>query len=212
MQTGVFGVNTIIVPLENGKCFVVDPAATSLSNDENVIVDFLEREKLECIAVILTHSHFDHITGIYKIIEKFPSAKIICHEDEFLELQNPPAKNGEAVIRYFGVLELIPEVQKQPSAQIALKDNQNLGFIDETLKSWICIHTPGHTLGSMCLYSKKDNVLISGDTLFDYGGYGRTDMPGGDEIKMQNSLSLLKKKIPSETIVYPGHDSFGFKF
>ena len=98
MQTGVFGVNTIIVPLENGKCFVVDPAATSLSNDENVIVDFLEREKLECIAVILTHSHFDHITGIYKIIEKFPSAKIVCHEDEFLELQNPPAKNGEAVI------------------------------------------------------------------------------------------------------------------
>ena len=64
----------------------------------------------------------------------------------------------------------------------------------------------------MCLYSKKDNVSISGDTLFDYGGYGRTDMAGGNEASIISSLARLKKEIPAGTLVYPGHDNFGFRF
>ena len=79
------------------------------------------------------------------------------------------------------------------------------------------LHTPGHTPGSVCLF-KADatddgrGILISGDTLFDYGGYGRTDMYGGDELEIQKSLARLQRDIPAGTLVYPGHDSFGFSF
>ena len=209
VRSGVFGVNTIIVPLEAGKCFVVDPAASSLSGDENKIVDFLHSKKLECQGIVLTHSHFDHITGIAPLKKAFPNAQIAIHEAEFSELQNPPGPMGSEVIFFFGLTQLLDEVAKQPPADHSLKDG-------EMLYGWKVIHTPGHTPGSICLYNKAFNngkgALISGDTLFDYGGYGRTDMAGGDETQIMHSLELLRQTIPAGTLVYPGHDSFGFSF
>ena len=80
------------------------------------------------------------------------------------------------------------------------------------MSQWKVIHTPGHSPGSVCYYNEKEKLLISGDTLFDYGGYGRTDMIGGDEALIQKSLSELKRIVKSGTKVYPGHDSFGFLF
>ncbi len=56
------------------------------------------------------------------------------------------------------------------------------------------------------MYNEKEKVLISGDTIFAYGGYGRTDMAGGDEAQIIRSIAMLREKIPSGTHVYPGHD------
>lgn len=78
------------------------------------------------------------------------------------------------------------------------------------LSSWKIIHTPGHSPGSCCLYSQKENSLISGDTMF-YHSWGRTDLAGGNEAQLQKSLSMLRKTIPPETKVYPGHDTYGFR-
>ena len=104
---------------------------------------------------------------------------------------------------------MLQVVAEQPACDTLLRE-------DMTIFGWKVLHTPGHTPGSVCLY-KADagedgrGLLISGDTLFDYGGYGRTDMYGGDEIEIHKSLSRLQKEIPSGTLVYPGHDSFGFE-
>ena len=77
LHTGVFKVNTLVVPLEGGKCFIVDPAACALSGDENLILDYLKAHKLECEGIVLTHSHFDHITGIAPLKAAFPSHESI---------------------------------------------------------------------------------------------------------------------------------------
>ena len=77
------------------------------------------------------------------------------------------------------------------------------------------MHTPGHSPGSICLFHQSiqnEKILISGDTIFDYGGFGRTDMYGGDEAVLMQSIIRLKREIPKDTIVFPGHDSFGFMF
>lgn len=208
IRTGVFGVNSLVVEYEKGKAFVVDPAACSLARDETKIVDYLKKEKLECTGILLTHSHFDHVTGIAPIVAAFPGISISIHEAEFAEFQNPPGPMGTDVIRFFGALELLDEVAKQPGATQSLKDGQDY-------YGWKVIHTPGHTPGSICLYKddgEGKRYLISGDTLFDYGGYGRTDMAGGDEAKIVASLERLRREIPSGTLVYPGHENFGFKF
>lgn len=64
------------------------------------------------------------------------------------------------------------------------------------------IHTPGHTPGSICLLCKS--VLFSGDTLFA-SGIGRTDLPGGNEQQLKNSIGEKILTLPDDTKVYPGH-------
>jgi glyoxylase-like metal-dependent hydrolase (beta-lactamase superfamily II) len=66
------------------------------------------------------------------------------------------------------------------------------------------LHTPGHSIGSMCLYDEASGILIAGDTLF-YGAVGRTDLPTGDGAQQKESLKKLAQ-LPDETKVYCGHD------
>ena len=214
LHTGVFKVNTLVVPFEDGKCFVVDPAACALSGDQSLITDYLKAHKLECEGIVLTHSHFDHITGIAPLKAAFPEAKVYVHEAEAAELGGGGAgaagPMNQSVLQFFGAPELLEVVGQQPAADTLMREGM-------TVFGWKVLHTPGHTPGSVCLY-KADatddgrGILISGDTLFDYGGYGRTDMYGGDELEIQKSLARLQRDIPAGTLVYPGHDSFGFSF
>ena len=102
-------------------------------------------------------------------------------------------------MNFFGMPELLDEVAKQPAADTELTDGMEI-------EGWRVIHTPGHTPGSICLYNAAEKALISGDTMFAYGGYGRTDMYGGDEARIRHSLALLQERIPAGTHVYPGHD------
>ena len=147
LRTGLFRVNTLVVPLGGGRCFVVDPAACKAGGDQNVITDFLIGHGLTCIAIILTHSHFDHITGIAPIKTAFPNAKILIHKSEAAELSSPPGPMNNSVLRFFGMPELLDEVSKQPVADTLLED----GMLFE---GWKVIHTPVHTPGSICLYNE----------------------------------------------------------
>jgi len=64
------------------------------------------------------------------------------------------------------------------------------------------LHTPGHTKGSICLLG--DKFIFTGDTLFE-DGYGRTDLAGGSQNDLEQSLRKLKGFLKPEMIVYPGH-------
>ena len=215
IHTGVFKVNTLVVPFEDdsgevGKCFVVDPAACRLSGDDNLITDYLKSHKLECVGIVLTHSHFDHITGIAPLKAAFPKAQICLHGFEANELAGTGVAGpmNQSVLQFFGAPELIGVVGAQPACDTLLREGI-------TIFGWKVLHTPGHTPGSICLYKADageggQGLLISGDTLFDYGGYGRTDMYGGDESEIQKSLVRLRRDVPAGTLVYPGHDNFGF--
>jgi len=66
------------------------------------------------------------------------------------------------------------------------------------------LHTPGHTEGSVCLYEEQRGLLLSGDTLFP-GGWGRTDLAGGNDEQMVASLARLAREIPPAVRVLPGH-------
>lgn len=81
----------------------------------------------------------------------------------------------------------------------AIKDGDEIKVGDSILK---VIHTPGHTKGSICLLGK--NFIFTGDTLFK-DGYGRTDLPGGSEAELKESLEKLAKLLKPGLIIYPGH-------
>lgn len=80
-----------------------------------------------------------------------------------------------------------------------LKEGESLSFGKEKLE---ILHTPGHTKGSICILDS--NFIFSGDTLFK-DGIGRTDLMGGSEKDMKESLSKISKRVKKGMIVYPGH-------
>ncbi len=90
-----------------------------------------------------------------------------------------------------------PYLSFQPDEFI--KDGNNIKFGNEELKVLL---TPGHSMGSISLLGRKE--IFTGDTLFK-DGIGRTDLPGGDEAAMRDSLRKLEKIIKPEMMVYPGH-------
>ena len=69
------------------------------------------------------------------------------------------------------------------------------------------IETPGHSKGGICLYCPQGKFLISGDTLFR-GGIGRTDLDGGDQRELTESIRKKLFTLPDDTTVLPGHDRF----
>jgi len=71
------------------------------------------------------------------------------------------------------------------------------------------VHTPGHTIDSVCYYDGKD--LFTGDTLF-IGAWGRTDLPGGSAATLFESLHDKIMSLPRETLIYPGHDYGDVRF
>ncbi len=64
------------------------------------------------------------------------------------------------------------------------------------------METPGHTKDSISLLG--EGFLISGDVLFSEG-HGRTDLPGGSGEEMTKTLNRLRREIPDEVTIYPGH-------
>ncbi len=80
-----------------------------------------------------------------------------------------------------------------------LKEGDELEIDGKKLK---VINTPGHSEGSICLLG--DNFALTGDTLFD-GGYGRTDLPGGEPAAMFKSLNRLNEILKNDMTIYPGH-------
>ena len=146
--------------------------------DIDEIIRNAAESKLKINKIILTHSHFDHVQKVNELIGK-TRADVYFHESEFDEISRL-IKNSSAKI-------------------ITLKDNEEIKVGKIKIK---IIHTPGHTKGAVCLLF--DNKLITGDTLF-VGAIGRTDLPGGDAIKLFESLQKLKK-LDDKIEIYPGHD------
>lgn len=222
--TGPFQVNTWIVPLIDNKVLVVDPAACDYTHDSTKIIDFIVSKGLEPVGFVLTHGHFDHITGCSILKNKWPAVKLACHEDDKSLIGKNAAFTQAFSLSYMGLENLVESLKGLPDADVYLKDGCSLdsvfgskdnGFDDTrnsiniALSKWRVIHTPGHTQGSICLFNAEKKILISGDTVF-YHSYGRTDLEGGSEAAIMNSLNKLIKTLPAETVVYPGHDTFGF--
>jgi len=138
------------------------------------VVNLEEIEK-----VVFTHLHYDHIGNF----DLFPNAEFYTSEEEiaFFNKDKSGAILDSEVVEKFNV-KLLP-----------LKK----------LEGFDIIKTPGHTIGSFCLFYKKDKILFTGDTLFR-NGYGRLDLPSSVLDKMEDSLKLIEKI--DYMILAPGHD------
>ncbi len=174
----------IIKDIESGEAAVVD-AGTYNAKLETTIKS-MGIEKLKYI--LLTHGHFDHIMGVQKLKRNF-GGEIVIHEND-ADCLSDSKKSLSAVWGF-----MCPGF----SADLTVKDGDTLFLGNERIE---VIHTPGHTVGSVCY--KTDKILFSGDTLF-HMTCGRTDFPGGSMEQMTDSLKKLSC-LSGEYRVCPGHD------
>jgi len=152
--------------------------------DVDKIIESANKEKLKITKIIVTHCHYDHVQSVNELIDK-TNAEVYFHEDEH---------------------DYIKKSLENKKIRIK-KLNDNDSIILGNIKIKI-IHTPGHTPGSICLL--VENKLLTGDTLF-VNAIGRTDLPGGDAMKLFESLQKLKK-LDDDIEIYPGHDYGQTKF
>lgn len=146
---------------------------------------------MEIEAIVLTHAHFDHIGGVDEL-RRLKGCPVYLHDAEADWLTNPK-RNGSTMWP-----ELGGPIATDP-AEFALDDRQQLGLLGLTFR---VMHTPGHSPGSVSLL--YGNHLFGGDVLFRLS-VGRTDLPGGNQLELMESIHGKLFELPDETIVYPGH-------
>lgn len=142
-------------------------------------------------AILLTHAHFDHMGGVDEL-RKAAKCPVYLHDLE-ADWLTDPRKNGS--LRWEDVTPPLTTSE----AEYALAEGQTLNMLGLTFK---VMHTPGHSPGSVSFLC--ENHLFSGDVLFKLS-VGRTDLPGGRERDLYDSIRLKLFKLAPDTIVYPGH-------
>ncbi len=171
---------------EASCCLIID---TGLEVAE--LIDFLQENKLNPTAVVLTHGHADHITGVPLLRSNYPDIKVYVHKLD-AELLTTPTKN---------LSMLAGKMFKTTPADSVVEEPDVIDQADIKLE---VLHTPGHTQGGICLYSKDEGIIFVGDTLFAES-VGRTDFPGGSMTQLVKAIKEKLLTLPGETVVYPGH-------
>ena len=182
LPNGPFMVNSYLV-INDKKGFIIDPGSGA-----GPFLKKIESDKIELEAIIATHGHIDHIDGVNIIKKKFNASFYVNDLDSDL------ISSVQTQARMFGV----PDPGRiMGDRNLPLSGDMKLAGL--TLQF---LHTPGHSKGSVSI--KIDNILFSGDTLFNFS-IGRTDLPGGN---YEELISSIKKKIlilPDDTQVLSGH-------
>jgi len=167
------------------RALVVDPG-----EEPERILGAIEELGVGVDAILLTHTHFDHI-GAVAPVAKATGAPVYCPE-----LEVPVLADIMAYIPWPG---FGPYESYDADETIAGGEKLELAGMEIDV-----LHTPGHSPGHVTFSIADERALFSGDVLFQ-GSVGRVDLPGGDGPTLLESLRLLVDRFPEETTVYPGH-------
>jgi hydroxyacylglutathione hydrolase len=183
LTTGPAATNVwVLADVRTGIAVAVDTATPSV----RWLTQQLADQGWELRYIVSTHRHWDHIGDNAEAVIA-TGATLAVHRADRRGLEEPDARAAP-----------FPIPPSVPALDLAEGSRIRFGDVDLSV-----LHTPGHTEGSVCLYSADERVLITGDTLFA-GGWGRTDLPGGDVAALVESLSRLAS-LDDGLAVLPGH-------
>ena len=179
--------NIVFIPGYNmdSNCYLIEDMLvdTGTGFNEEYLISQIERHgvnRKDISLVVNTHCHFDHIGGNYL----FEDADIAVHELDAISMKNRDDL-GTSMNAF--------ESEANSRVDIELKDG-------DEIRGFKIIHTPGHTVGGICLWDGVN--LISGDTVFSHGGVGRFDIGGNLDDLRQSVFKLTQLDVIN---LLPGH-------
>ncbi len=189
-----FAENTYVVWDETtGDAVVIDPGMSN-TREQQLFDRFITETGLDLRQIVNTHLHLDHCWGNNYIRDRYGATIAASEADAFLS-----ARLAEQAMM-FGVdsSDIAPV-----HIDTAISDDDKICFGNSGLT---VLSVPGHSPGSIALYSPSDSLILVGDTLFR-GSIGRTDLPGGSYKTIKESIVSRLFPLPDTTTVYPGHEA-----
>jgi len=152
--------------------------------------DWLDRSNVDLKLLLLTHGHIDHVQDVAKLKRRF-DCQIGC------SVETVPMISDRDFFRGFGF-----ELEIEPvAADFTIAETRTRMFLGLELQ---VLEVPGHCPGSLCFFSRKDELLIGGDVLFA-SGVGRWDLPGGDGDLLFGGIRTKLFPLGDNVTVLPGH-------
>jgi hydroxyacylglutathione hydrolase len=184
-----FQENTFVLSDETKECIIIDPGCNE-PDERKELTDYIEKNGFLPKAILNTHCHIDHVLGCKFIVDLYKIPFIANREDIVL------IKNALSFGSIFGI-----NAEQPPMPDKTIDEGEEFEFGKSTLKIF---HVPGHSSGSISLYSVEDKFVITGDVLFK-NSIGRTDLPGGDYDTLIKGIKTKLLTLPEDTLVFPGH-------
>ncbi|PZL70659.1 MBL fold metallo-hydrolase [Enterococcus plantarum] len=185
IQTGVIQENCYLIFNET-NLLIIDPGA-----EAEKIAALIEKTGKKPIAILLTHTHYDHIGAVEELRHQYTIPVYVSPlEQEWL---SNPVLNLSGLARHNDIADIIV----QPAEVEFEMTDYNLGGMSFTV-----VPTPGHSIGSVSFVF--DDFVVTGDALFK-GSIGRTDLHTGDMQQLLHSIKTYLFTLPDEFPAYSGH-------
>lgn len=173
------------------NCYVVHaPQGAILFDAPDGVCSWLEAQKIEIKLLLLTHGHIDHVQDVAKVKRIF-NCPIGCHRET-----EPMIADPEFFRRFGFGFDIEPTKPDFFVEETAARD-----FLGATFQ---VLEVPGHCPGSLCFFSRENDLLIGGDVLFA-GGVGRWDLPGGDADLLFDGIRRKLFPLGDAVTVLSGH-------
>lgn len=183
--------NTYVVSDDTLECVIIDCGAY-YDDERKAITDYIDSQKLNPRHLLATHGHWDHNLGIDTIYDAYGLQVEAAREDDFIISDIP--HNFQSIIG-------APLRRQYPPVGHFFSPDEIIRFGNHSLQ---VLKTPGHSPGSVAFYCAEEHTAFTGDTLFRMS-VGRTDFEGGSYTDLMNSLVNVLAKLPSDTVILPGH-------
>lgn len=184
-----FQENTYILYDQTRECVIIDPGCYH-PDEQQQLVQFIEKERLTPVKLLNTHCHIDHVLGNDFVSNHYQIA-LYMHQDEVATYNDTARWTA-----LFGIPPL-----NIPESTVWLTEKDTITFGNSELA---IAFTPGHSIASLTFYNLAQQIAIVGDVLFE-GSIGRTDLPGGNFNQLIESIRTQILVWPDTMAIYPGH-------